>query len=49
MYLMGEDIVVSEPNACRVEEALNEIDILMVTNLPMRACRAGIPEPLQGA
>jgi len=33
MYLMGEDIVVSEPNACRVEKALNEIDFLVVQDI----------------
>jgi len=33
MYLMGEDIVVSEPNACRVEEALNGIDFLVVQDI----------------
>ena len=40
MYLMGEDIVVSEPNACRVEEALNEIDFLVVQDIFMNeSCR----------
>ncbi len=33
MYLMGEDIVVSEPNAGKVEEALNEIDFLVVQDI----------------
>jgi formate dehydrogenase major subunit/formate dehydrogenase alpha subunit len=33
IYLMGEDIVVSEPNACRVETALNEIDFLVVQDI----------------
>ena len=33
MYLMGEDIVVSEPNVCRVEEAMNEIDFVVVQDI----------------
>jgi formate dehydrogenase major subunit/formate dehydrogenase alpha subunit len=33
MYLMGEDIVISEPNVCRVEEAMNEIDFLVVQDI----------------
>ena len=40
MYLMGEDIVISEPNACRVEKALNEIDFLVVQDIFMNeSCR----------
>ena len=33
MYLMGEDIVISEPNVCRVEKALNDIDFLVVQDI----------------
>ncbi|MEM7582311.1 MAG: molybdopterin-dependent oxidoreductase, partial [Acidobacteriota bacterium] len=33
LYLMGEDIVISEPNVGRVEEALNEIDFLVVQDI----------------
>lgn len=33
MFLMGEDIVVSEPNVCKVEEALNHIDFLVVQDI----------------
>ena len=40
MYLMGEDIVVSEPNVCRVEEALNGIDFLVVQDIFLNeSCR----------
>ncbi len=40
MYLMGEDIVISEPNACRVEKALNEIDFLVVQDIFLNeSCR----------
>ncbi len=33
MYLMGEDIVISEPNVGRVEEALNQIEFLAVQDI----------------
>lgn len=33
LYLMGEDIVISEPNVERVEEALNEIEFLVVQDI----------------
>ena len=33
MYLMGEDIVISEPNVCKVEAALNEIEFLVVQDI----------------
>ena len=33
MFLMGEDIVISEPNAGRVEEGLNGIDFLVVQDI----------------
>ena len=33
LYLMGEDIVVSEPNVGRVEEALNELDFVVVQDI----------------
>ncbi len=33
IYLMGEDIVVSEPNVCRVEEAMNELDFVVVQDI----------------
>ena len=33
IYLMGEDIVISEPNAGKVEEALNQIDFLVVQDI----------------
>ena len=33
MFLMGEDIVMSEPNVSRVEEALNHIDFLVVQDI----------------
>jgi len=37
---MGEDIVISEPNACRVETALNEIDFLVVQDIFLNeSCR----------
>ncbi len=40
LYLMGEDIVVSEPNACRVENALEEIDFLVVQDIFLNeSCR----------
>ena len=33
MFVMGEDIVLSEPNASRVEEALNRIEFLVVQDI----------------
>jgi len=40
MYLMGEDIVISEPNVCKVEEALNGIDFLVVQDIFLNeSCR----------
>lgn len=33
MFLMGEDIVISEPNVSKVEEALNHIDFLVVQDI----------------
>jgi len=33
MYVMGEDIVISEPNANRVEEAVNEVEFLIVQDI----------------
>ena len=33
MYLMGEDIVVSEPNVCRVETAMNELEFVVVQDI----------------
>jgi len=33
MYLMGEDIVISEPNVSRVEEAMNELDFVVVQDI----------------
>jgi formate dehydrogenase major subunit/formate dehydrogenase alpha subunit len=33
MFLMGEDIVVSEPNVCRVEKAMNELDFVVVQDI----------------
>jgi len=33
LYLMGEDIVISEPNVGRVEEALNELDFVVVQDI----------------
>jgi len=33
MFLMGEDIVVSEPNVCRVETAMNELDFVIVQDI----------------
>ena len=33
MYLMGEDIVVSEPNVSRVEEAMNEMEFVVVQDI----------------
>jgi formate dehydrogenase major subunit/formate dehydrogenase alpha subunit len=40
LYLMGEDIVISEPNVGRVEEALNRIDFLVVQDIFLNeSCR----------
>lgn len=33
IFLMGEDIVVSEPNVCRVEEAMNQMDFVVVQDI----------------
>ena len=33
LYLMGEDIVISEPNVGRVEEALNELEFVVVQDI----------------
>ena len=33
IYLMGEDIVISEPNVSRVEEAMNELDFVVVQDI----------------
>ena len=33
MYVMGEDIVISEPNANRVEEAVNAVEFLVVQDI----------------
>ena len=33
LYLMGEDIVISEPNVGRVEKALNELDFVVVQDI----------------
>jgi predicted molibdopterin-dependent oxidoreductase YjgC len=33
MYVMGEDIVISEPNASRVEQGLNEVEFLVVQDI----------------
>lgn len=33
MYLMGEDVVVSEPNVCKVETAMNELEFLVVQDI----------------
>lgn len=40
MFLMGEDIVISEPNVCKVEAGLNEMDFLVVQDIFMNeTCR----------
>ncbi len=40
IYLMGEDIVISEPNVGKVEEALNRIDFLVVQDIFLNeSCR----------
>ena len=33
LYLMGEDIVISEPNVLRVEEAMNTLDFVVVQDI----------------
>ncbi len=33
MFLMGEDIVISEPNVCAVEAGMNELDFLAVQDI----------------
>ena len=33
LFLMGEDIVISEPNAGRVEKAMNELDFVVVQDI----------------
>ncbi len=33
LYLMGEDIVISEPNVGRVEKAMNELDFVVVQDI----------------
>jgi formate dehydrogenase major subunit/formate dehydrogenase alpha subunit len=33
MFLMGEDIVISEPNVCQVESGMNELDFLAVQDI----------------
>ena len=33
LYLMGEDIVISEPNVLRVEEAMNDLDFVVVQDI----------------
>jgi formate dehydrogenase major subunit/formate dehydrogenase alpha subunit len=33
LYLMGEDIVISEPNVSRVEKAMNELDFVVVQDI----------------
>jgi formate dehydrogenase major subunit/formate dehydrogenase alpha subunit len=33
MYLMGEDIVISEPNVCKVETAMNELEFVVVQDI----------------
>jgi formate dehydrogenase major subunit/formate dehydrogenase alpha subunit len=40
MYLMGEDIVISEPNVGKLEEALNDIEFLVVQDIFLNeSCR----------
>jgi len=40
LYLMGEDIVVSEPNACKVETGLNQVDFMVVQDIFLNeSCR----------
>ena len=33
VFLMGEDIVLSEPNACQVEQGLNQVDFLVIQDI----------------
>ncbi len=33
LYLLGEDIVISEPNVCRVETAMNELEFVVVQDI----------------
>lgn len=33
MFLMGEDIVISEPNVCQVEAGMNEMDFVVVQDI----------------
>lgn len=33
MYLMGEDVVISEPNVCKVEKAMNELEFVVVQDI----------------
>jgi len=33
MFLLGEDIVISEPNVCQVESGMNELDFLVVQDI----------------
>lgn len=33
LYIMGEDIVISEPNVCKVETAMNELDFVVVQDI----------------
>lgn len=40
MFLLGEDIVISGPNVCKVEQGLNEVDFLVVQDIFMNeSCR----------
>ncbi len=40
VFLMGEDIVISEPNVCRVEEAMNGLEFLAVQDIFLNeSCR----------
>ena len=40
MFLMGEDIVVSEPNVCKVEEGMNRLDFVVVQDIFLNeSCR----------
>ncbi len=33
LYIMGEDIVISEPNVCKVESAMNALDFVVVQDI----------------
>jgi formate dehydrogenase major subunit/formate dehydrogenase alpha subunit len=33
LYIMGEDILISEPNVCKVEAAMNELDFVVVQDI----------------